>query len=93
MWVLADILSEQACTEMVITGHYRPCAVSSAVGMCSRESDGGPGAHVRRAGAPSDDLTLAGNTGSGAEQMWHAACAPTASGVPTAHYGRSRLGA
>ena len=69
MWVLANILSEQACAEMVITGHYRPCAVGSAVGKCSRESDGGPGAHVRRVCAPSDDLALAGSAGSGAEQV------------------------
>ena len=93
MWILADILSEQACTEMVITGLCRPCAINSAVGKCSRESDGGPGAHVRRVCAPSDDLASAGSDGSGGEQVWHAACAPSASGFPTAHYGRSRFGA
>lgn len=53
MRVLANILSEQACAEMVITGQCRPCAVSSAAGKCSRESDGGPGpmfdGFVRRA--------------------------------------------
>ena len=93
MRVLANILSEQACAEMVITGQCRPCAVSSAAGKCSRESDGGPGTHVRRVCPPSDDLTLAGTAGSGAGQMWHAVCGPTASGVPTAHYGRSHFGA
>ena len=64
IWVLADIVSEQACTEMVITGLYRPCAISSVVGKCSRESDGGPGAHVRWVCTPSDDLALAGSAGS-----------------------------